>query len=433
MIELKSIITNFLHKKEVKNAGWLIAGRVIQMVLSFVVGIFAARYLGPSNYGLINYGLAFVTFFSAFCNLGINSILVKEIVNSPNNSGKILGTTCFLRILSSLFSTLLIGIIVWFIDYGEPLTFWVVILCASSLIFQTGEIFNYWFQAQYKSKFSAITSLIAYVATSSYKIFLLVLHMDVRWFAFANTLDCIVYSIIIFYLYKKSGGPKLEVRLWVGKELLKQSYHFILSSAMIAVYMQTDKLMLKQMLSEAEVGYYSIANNLCNIWVFVLAAIIDSVNPTIFRLYESKDYSRFTKTNKRLYCIVFYLSCFVSICFMLLGKQVISLLYGDVYLGSVGPLMILMWYTAFSYLGVARNAWLVCKNAQKYLKYLYVAAAIINVALNYYLIPLFGAAGAAIASLITQVATSILLPMIFKETRENSKLMLQAILFIGVI
>ena len=92
MTRIRAVLNYFSKKKEVINASWLIIGRVVQMILSFVVGIFTARFLGPSNYGLINYGLAFVTFFVAFCNLGINSILVKEIVDSPEESGTILGT-----------------------------------------------------------------------------------------------------------------------------------------------------------------------------------------------------------------------------------------------------------------------------------------------------------------------------------------------------
>lgn len=432
MTRIRAVLNYFSKKKEVINASWLIIGRVVQMILSFVVGIFTARFLGPSNYGLINYGLAFVTFFVAFCNLGINSILVKEIVDSPEESGTILGTTCFLRFLSSVLCSVLIGISVWFIDYGESQTIIVVIICSISLIFQIPEVFNYWFQAHYQSKITAITSLISYSITSIYKIILLILKMDVKWFAFANTLDYIVYGAIIVCYYKKYKGPKLKICLSKGKMLLSKSYHFILSSAMIAVYMQTDKLMLKQMLTEAEVGYYSIANNICNMWVFVLAAIIDSMNPTIFRLYENKEYNLFTKTNKRMYCIVFYLSCIVSMGFLILGKYVVLILYGKSYSGAIGPLLVLTWYTAFSYLGVARNSWLVCKNAQKYLKYLYIGAAIINVVLNYCLIPIFGATGAAIASLITQVATSLIFPSVFRETRENAKLMLEAIVFKGI-
>lgn len=432
MLNIKTIITSFFFKKEVINASWLIIGRVVQMILSFVVGVFAARFLGPNNFGLINYGLAFSTFFTAFSNLGINSILVKEIVKSYKDSGILLGTTCFLRLLSSLLCLVLIWIIVFFIDYGENQTIFIVLICSTSLLFQIPEVFNYWFQAQYQSKITAVTSLISYLVTSIYKVILLIMKMDVKWFAFASTLDYIIYGIIIIHYYRKYNGPKLQIRLLKGKELLSKSYHFILSSAMIAVYMQTDKLMLKQMLTESEVGYYSIANNICNMWVFVLAAIIDSMNPTIFRLYESKEYDLFTKANKRLYCIVFYLSCIVSIGFLITGKYVVLILYGKAYSGAIGPLLVLTWYTAFSYLGVARNTWLVCNNSQRYLKYLYIGAAIINVVLNYYLIPIFGATGAAIASLITQISTSLILPLLFRDTRQNAKLMLEAIAFKGV-
>ena len=72
---------NFLKSKESKNAIWLIGGRVAQMVLSLFVGVLSARYLGPSNYGLINYASSLVSFFMSFCTLGINSIIIKDFFN----------------------------------------------------------------------------------------------------------------------------------------------------------------------------------------------------------------------------------------------------------------------------------------------------------------------------------------------------------------
>ena len=99
---------------------------------------------------------------------------------------------------------------------------------------------------------------------------------------------------------------------------------------------------------------------------------------------------------------------------------------------TVQPLRIIVWYTAFSYLGVARNAWMVCENRQKYLKYLYISAAIINVILNVLLIPQWGASGAAAASLITQMST-ILLPAVIRPLRPNAKLMMDAVLLRNVL
>ena len=123
----------------------------------------------------------------------------------------------------------------------------------------------------------------------------------------------------------------------------------------------------------------------------------------------------------------------VSVVIAVLGKYVIWLLYGPASLPAAAPLRVVTWYTAFSYLGVARNAWVVCENKQRYLKYLYLSAAVVNVILNLLLIPIWGASGAAAASLITQVATTTLLPALIRPLRPNAKLMLDAVLFRGVL
>ncbi len=428
----KRVLSVLLKNKEVNNAGWLIGGKVIQMALSFVVGVFTAKYLGPSNYGLINYGLAYATFFTAFCNLGINSILVKEFIDKPSEAGTVLGTTIVLRIITSVLSGCIIAVISLFVDNGEPVTIIVAVLCSVSLVFQCGEVFNYWFQAIYMAKRTSVASLIAYSLTSIYKILLLLFNADIKWFALATSVDYLIYAIIIFLFYRKHNGPRLRVSFDKGKYLLKQSYHYILAAVMTALYMQTDKIMLKQMLSEEEVGYYSVASTICSLWVFVLMAIIDSMYPTIIHLFRNGEIKNFDRKNRQLYCIVFYLSCFVSLGFLVFGRYIIKFLFGQPYEPAVNPLRILTWYTAFSYLGVARNAWLICMDAQKYLKYLYIGAAFINIAMNYIMIPVYGASGAAMASLITQIFTSIILPLFIKDTRKNSVLMLEAIIFRGV-
>lgn len=421
----------FIKNKQTQNAGWLIGGRIAQMAISFIVSVLTARYLGPSNYGLINYASAYIAFFNSFCTLGINSLLVKEFVDSPDGAGTTIGTTLGLRAVSSLLSAFTIIIISCFADAGEPTTIAVVALSSIGVIFHIFETFNYWFQAQLKSKITAIASFGAYVITAVYKIVLLILDKSVLWFAFATSVDYICVAVFLFIVYKKNFGKPLKFSWEYGKKLLGQSYHFILSGLMVAIYGYTDKIMLKHMLGESEVGLYSIATSLCAVWCFVLNAIIDSVYPSIMEA-NNNDEALFNRKNKQLYAIVFYVSMFVSVMFQIFAPLVIKILYGDAYSGSVNPLRIITWYTAFSYLGVARNAWLVCKQRQKYLKYVYFLAAVSNVVLNFIFIPLFGASGAAVASLIAQVLTSIVLPLFIKPLRENSILMLEAIILKGI-
>ena len=417
-----------LGNKEVKNAGWLIAGKVIQMVLSFFISILTARYLGPSNYGIINYSGAYVTFFSSICTLGINFVIVKDFFDDPDNHGEIIGTTLILRILASFFSSLTIIGIVAIVDKGEPVTLLVTALSSVQLIFHVCDTFSFWFQSRYESKVTAIATLIAYVITSAYKIVLLIQQKDVAWFALATSVDYFCLGVFLYLSYKRADGPGLSFSWAKGKSLLSRSYHYILSGMMVAIYGQTDKLMLKQMLDEASVGYYSLAASINVMWVFVLQAIIDSIHPTIMQYYNSGDVKAFERKNRQLYTIVFYVSVSVAVLFVLFGKIAVRILYGVEYLPAAEPLKIIAWYTGFSYLGVARNAWVICNNKQKYLKYMFVTAAIFNVILNYFLIPTWGANGAAVASLITQILTSLIIPAFIPDMRENVKLMIQALL-----
>lgn len=414
------------------NISWLVGGRVIQMLLSFVVGILTARYLGPGNYGLINYGSVYTGIFTSICSLGLNSIVVKELIDQPEKQGETLGTIIGLKFVASTLSLMSIFALTSIIDAGDAVTIQVVVLCSVGLVFQAFTIFEFWFQSKLQSKVSAIATMVAYIIVSAYRVVLLVQDCSVQWFAAATSIDYFCIALILYIAYRKNGGPRLTFSLSRAKKMLPQSYHFILSSLMVAIYGNTDKFMLKHILkNEMEVGYYATAVAICSMWTFVLQAIIDSFYPTIMELYRA-NYVQYKKRNVQLYAIVFYLSLIASVGITILAEFGIKLLYGKSYLGAVTPLRIITWYTAFSYLGVARNAWMVCESKQKYLKYLYVSAAILNVLINYMLIPRFGASGAAMASLITQVCTSIVLPFLIKPIRENAMMMVDAIMLKGL-
>lgn len=419
-------MNNFLKQKTVRNAGWLILGKVIQMLISLLVGLLTARYLGPSNYGLINYASAYAAFFLPLCTLGINSILVKELLDYPDDQGVILGSTLVLRMVSSVISIGLITLIVLFFESNESYTILIVVICSLNLLFNIFEIFNYWFQSKLKSRVTAIVSLIAYSIVAAYKIILLITGKSVAWFAFTTSLDSILVGILLLICYKKSEGQKLSFSFDVSKRLINRGVHFILPSMMVSIYAYADKIMLKQMLSESEVGYYSTAVSICGMWTFVLSAIIDSAYPPIMESYKT-DLSLFEKKNRQLYAIVFYISITVSLLFFIFGDTIVWALYGEDYMPAVAPLRMVTWYTAFSYLGVARNAWIVCNDKQKYLKHIYVISALTNVCLNYIFIPKWGATGAAFASLFTQIMTTMIVPLFIKSIRRNSVLIMEGI------
>ena len=408
------------------------AGKVFHMLLSFVIGLITARYLGPGNYGLIGYAGAYTTFFTALCTLGINSVIVKNFIDYPDEEGEALGTTIVLRMIAAVLSISVITGIVCVVDRDDTLSIVVVVLYSISLIFQAFDIFHQWFQSRLLSKYYAIATLISYTAMSLYKIYLLATGKSVIWFALSNTVDYLVVALVLYGFFRKCKGPKLRFSWEKGKHLFKASHSDILVGLMTAIYAFTDKFMLKQVVDETEVGYYTLAFSVSTMWAFVLSALIESIFPSIMK-YHNEDKNKYIVTNKRLYALVFYSSVLMSVVIFLIAPVFISLVYGEAYLPSVDILRVAVWYVAFSYLGVARDAWIVCEKKQKYLKYIYLGSAVLNVAVNAVLIPFFGAVGAAFASLLTQMSTIFIFPLFFKELRPNVRLMRDAILLRGVL
>lgn len=422
-MNLKEILTGKIGK----NAGWIICSKIIHMALSFVVGLITARYLGPSNYGIIGYASAFVTIFYALCTLGFPGPVLKNIIDYPGETGKTLGSAIIFRLVSSLISLSFIALITSVIDRNDPVTIAVVILYSTSIVFQAFDTLRQWFQSRLMSKYDAIASLIAFVISSAFKVYILAVQKDIYWFAVVPAIDYFMLAVILFGFYRKCNGPQLSFSISRGKELLSSSKSYILSGLMVSVYASTDKLMLKQLMGESSVGFYSLAVSCSTMWAFVLSAIIESMNPSIMEYFNTNK-EKFLKQNKRLYAIVCYISIAASTVLFLIAPFFIRIFYGNDYLPSVAPLRIIVWYVCFSYLGVARDAWIMCYNYQKYLKYLYFLSALTNIILNYFFIPLWGPSGAALASFFTQISTVCVFPLIFKELRPNVKLMIDAVL-----
>ncbi|MGN0507593.1 MAG: flippase [Ruminococcus sp.] len=416
-----------LKNKNASNALWLISGKIIQAILGFVVSIFTARYLGPSNYGLISYAASVVAFVTPIMQLGFNSVLVQEITLHPNEEGKILGSSIMCSLLSGI--VCLIGIFCFTLiaNPGERDTTIVCVLYGLMLFPSAFELIIYWFQAKLKSKYTAIVSLIAYIIVSGYKIFLLATAQKVYWFAISYSIDYIIIAISMFVIYKKFGGQRLSFSSTTIKRLISRSWYFIISGLAVVVYAQTDKIMLKLMLGDSATGIYTSAVTIAGMASFVYSAIIDSLRPTIFDNKANASNDEYEKKVVLLYSIVVYLALAQSVVMTFLAYYLVKIMYGMDYIAAVPALQIIVWYTAFSYYGGSKDVWILAEGKQKYLIWLNISGAIANIALNAILIPVLGVNGAALASLVTQFFTNIVMMIIIKPLRHNQMLLLKAL------
>ena len=413
-------------KKVIKNAGWMIGIKVVQVFLAFIISIMTARYLGPSNFGLINYASSLVTFVTPIMYLGINSIIVQDLIENPDEEGKILGSSIMMNICSSIICIAGVICFAYICNPGEPTTVMVCFLYSLLLVFQAIDILQYWFQAKLMSKYSSIIIFMAYALVSVYRLVMLSLSKSIFWFAFSYVIDYMLIAIGLYFVYRKLNGKKLEYSLATAKRLLSKGKHYIFSSMMVTVFAQTDKIMLKSMLGSEYVAYYSSSITCARMTFFIFLAIIDSMRPAIF---ENKKVSveKFESSVKLLYSIIIYLSLFQSLFVSVFSKYIIIFTYGSQYMQAVSSLRIIVWYTTFAYLGCVRDIWILSQNLQKYLWIINLSGAMANVCLNSLMIPLWGVDGAAIASLITQIFTNVIVGYIIKPIRPNNKLMLSSL------
>lgn len=409
-----------------KNAVWIIGGKIAQSVLALIINMLTARYLGPSNFGLITYASSLVAFVLPIMQLGFSNVLVQEIVNKPEREGKVLGTAIFLSLLSSICCIIGVTSFAFAVNPDETETIVVCLLYSFILIFQAIDHIEFWYQAKLLSKYSSIISLISYVAVSAYKVFLLVTAKSVYWFALSNALDYAFISIGGVILYRKLGGQRLSFSISIGKQMFSKSKHYILSSMMVTIFAQTDKIMIKMMMNESATGYYGAAVACAGMTSFVFAAIIDSFRPSVFEGQKVGE-GVFSYRLTMLYSIIIYLSLAQSVVMSVMSKLIIFILYGEAYYPAVDALRIVVWYTTFSYMGSVRNIWILTNEKQKYLWKINLFGAVANVILNYILIPLIGIKGAAVASLLTQFFTNVIVGYIIKPIRPNNKLIVESL------
>ncbi len=410
----------------VKNASWILICRIAQAFITLIIGTLTARYLGPSNYGIINYAVSIVAFMVPVVQLGLRHILVQEIINQPEREGKVVGTSLVMSAVASVLGMVGVTAFSMIANRSETDTIIVCALSSISLLFQCLEMIQYWFQAKLLSKYVAVTSLAAYAVASIYRAVLLMTGQSVHWFALAQSLDFCIIAVVLTVIYKRVGTQKLSFSWSLGKEMLSTSRYYIVSGVMVTLFSHTDHVMLTLMCGEAENGIYSAAYTCAALLNFVYGAIIDSVRPVIF---ESKKHDQisFEHNVTRLYTLIFYVGLAQSLVFTVFAPLIISILYGAEYSASVLILQILTWYTAFAYTGTVRNIWILAEGKQKIIWVINLLGAILNIIGNAVLIPFIGAAGAAIATVATQFFTNFGLSLILPTLRYNGKLMLRSL------
>lgn len=423
---------NIGGRRFLSNISWLLAGKIVNMILQFLVSLATARYLGPSNYGTINYVAAYISFFSSIASLGLAVVVIKEIASGTSDNNEVIWTSIWMRFGTAILSTISV-VALMFVTHPDDTEILIIALLESlSIIFRSFDTINYYFQAKLLSKWSAIAGALAYLGMSIFRIILLASEANIVWFALSTSVDMIFLTLflMVFYVRKEGFHPCFNVNL--GKRLLKSSYHYLIAGLVAILYAQVDKVMLGRMLDTASVGYYSAALTVAKLWSMIPTALMQSLSPVLYDA-AAKDRKLYLRRLRQSYAVIFWLNAIYSVFVSIFAHWIMLFLYGQDYLEGTNALRIVVWYYGISTMTTLTQVYLANDKKDRYINRFCIAGLIVDVVLNLALIPTLGIDGAAIATLVTHVVIQIVMPYVYRDTREVAICIIQGALLHDVI
>ena len=413
--------------KIVDNIGWLFFDKLLRMGVGMLVGVWVARYLGPEQFGLLSFAGAFTGLFGAIAGLGLQGIVVRDIVRDPQGANLTLGTAAVLQLFGGLLAYLLILISIVYLRPEDALARSIVAVLGAIMLLKAGEIAQYWFESQVQSKYTVWVQNGVFLVFAGIKVVLILLEVTLVVFVWATLLEAAVVTIVLLIVLKGRSSTLYSLRFSIKrvKTLLLDSWPLILAGLSVTAYMKIDQIMLGQMLGDEAVGIYSAATRISEVWYFIPIAIVASVFPAILEAKKRSEAQYYARL-QRLYDLMVIMGLVIAIPMTFFSGKIISLLFGETYYAAGTVLSIHIWASVFVFLGVSSSNWFLAENRQWLNLQRTLLGAISSVLLNLVLIPKYGVNGSAISLVLSQAISSWLYDGLHRATRHMFMMKLSA-------
>lgn len=425
-MRLPKILTQFTQHKIVQNIFWISADKLFRLAVGFFTGILVAKFLGPSEFGRLNYALAALSILTTVISLGIDNFIVKEIVEAKHSRFALLGTSFVLRCLA-----LAAGVIFFLLIIGneEPADRNLFLILLLTVLFNPLDVIDFEFQAELKSKRTVVIKNIAYVAGALCKVLGVIFKCKLFYFAAVLSGEAMLSGLLLlsFYQFKWGDLGRWKWDLKLARLILSRAWPFILSNVTVILYMRLDQIMLGRILSQREVGYFSAAVRLIEVFTFIPVAVASSILPSLVKRKEELSNEQFDEIMIRFFTKMLYISFVVALPVSLLSPWIISVFYGAQFEPSAAVLSVQVWSLIAIFAGVASSQYLVLNNLNRYSLYRTLVGLILNVVFNIYLIPRYGPVGAALSTLIAQFSAAYLSHFFFRGTRHLFTLQIKSV------
>jgi len=411
-----------------RNVGWLAADRAFRLAVGLAVNVWMVRYLGADGLGLLGFAQSLAGLAAILGHLGLESVMVRELVRAPREEGEVLGTSAVLRAAGSLAALALTAGIMLALRPGDRTALVLAAVLSSATLFQTLEVIEGWFQSRSHFGPYVVARAVAFVGGALAKVGCLAAGLGIEALAAAITFEFALSAVTLAVAYATHGGrfAVWRVRLAHARSLLASSWPLMLSTVAIVVYARTDQLMITLMRGDHENGIYAAAQRLSEILYFVPVALSSAAAPAIHRAWAEGP-EPFRRRLARLFGVLGQLGLAAAVVVSFAAGWGVRLLFGEAFADSAPVLALHVWAAPAVFLGVAQSNWFVARGEERGLLVRTAVGAALNVALNLWLIPRWGAIGAAAATLVSQALSMIAFNALTPATRELFRMQCRAL------
>ena len=405
-ISLVNKLVQLLHSestqgKIVRNVAWAVTGKVVTLLSTLLVGIFVARYLGPEQYGLMNYVISIVALFTVFATFGTTEIIIRELAKKELSKDIILGSAFAVRVVLAFVCLIAIGIYLTFSNETSETSI-MILIYASSIFFSCFDVIRYYFTSIVENEYVVKSEIFRTLVGALIKVVLLLCHAPLIAFVIALAFDFLLLASGYTLAYRKKVDSirKWKVNKVFIKALLSTSFPLLISSAAMIVYQRIDQVMIAKMLDNESVGYFSTAASFIGIVTFIPTIMVQTTSPLLVGFWKN-DKERYKRESQRIMNLTTWVTMFVCIIVSLLSDPIIRYTYGTAYLSSIPVLQILVFKAVGVALITIGGQLTIIENIHKWAFIRNIFSCVVCVISNYYFIPLWGIIGSAWATIVT--------------------------------
>jgi O-antigen/teichoic acid export membrane protein len=402
-----------MNKHYLFNLAWLLLDQGVRVVSGIFVGIYVARYLGPTDFGVLSYVLAITALIIAVGKLGMDAIVVRETVKKHSDRKRIVSTAFWLMLTA--------GIVVYITTnllslklHTSLITAIYVSIITISVIFTPFLAIEYYYQSQLKSKISTACRSASLITSSLMKLYLVWMKSDLIYFVIVSLLDHVLMAALLTLSLKHP--LKIQNTLCfdpvIARNMLRSSWPLVLSALAVTIYMKIDQVMINAILGPREVGIYSAAVKIYEAWILIPYTFSISILPLLVKAKNNNSQESYEHTLKQIFSIVMWVNILVAAVVTFSGETIIRYSFGAQYMESHSVLTICIWSAFFASIGSVSARYFSVEHLEKKLALRTSAACFLNILLNLILIPRLGIEGAAFATLICTVFSNYIMDWI---------------------